>query len=125
MILEWGCKMSEPVLLFSGILLASTFFSSLSQVMLKKAAMREHASLAKEYLNPLVICAYLIFFGCTLLTVYALRVVPLGLGAILETTGYIFVAVLSFLFLKERLDVKKICSLALIVGGIAVYAFFG
>lgn len=93
--------------------------------MLKKAALKQHDSFLKEYLNPLVICAYLIFFGCTLLTLYSLKVVPLGLGAVLETTGYLYVTVFGVVLFKERFTLLKLFALSLILGGIAVYAFCG
>ena len=74
----------------------------------------------KEYLNPIVIFAYVIFFSCTLITMYSLKVVQLSLAPILEATGFIFVAVLSRLFLKEHISKKKILGLSLIFIGIIV-----
>lgn len=44
----------------------------------------------KEYLNPLVIIAYILFFGTTFISMYALKVVPLSMAPILEASGYIF-----------------------------------
>lgn len=117
--------MNNNLLLYSCILLASVFISSISQVMLKKAAMREYDSVVKEYLNPLVIFAYCIFLGCTFLTLYSLKVVPLGLGAVLETTGYLYVTLFGVLIFHERFTRKKALALTLIVVGIVVYALLG
>lgn len=112
--------MSE-LAIYSLIMVGSTLISSFSQIMLKKSAQKTYPSRIKEYLNPLVITAYGLFFGCTLLSMYALKVVPLSMSPILEASGYIFVAVLSFVFFKEKLTKKQLIGMCLIIGGIVVY----
>ena len=62
------------------ILLFSVFISSVSQILLKKAANRTYESPLKEYLNPLVIGAYGMFFCSVILTMLALKYVPLCVG---------------------------------------------
>lgn len=80
----------------------SVFISSVSQILLKKAADRTYESSLKEYLNPLVIGAYGMFFCSVILTMLALKYVPLSMSPILESTGYIFVSVMGYFFLKMR-----------------------
>ena len=104
------------------IYLTSIFLSSVSQVMLKSGSQKTYENKLKEYLNPLVILAYGLFFGCTLITMYALKVVPLSMAPVLEASGYIFVAVLSRVFLKERITRKKALGLGVIIAGILIYA---
>ena len=115
--------MSAGTLAYAAILLASVFISSISQVMLKKSALRHHDSPLGEYLNPLVVFAYTLFLGSTLLTVLAYRGIPLSLGPVLEATGYIYVTVFGVVIFKERLTARKLLALALIVAGIGIYAF--
>lgn len=117
--------MTETTLAYSAILLVSVFVSAISQVMLKKAALKTYDSRLREYLNPLVIFAYCLFLGCTFLTVLAYRGIPLSWGPVLESTSYIYVTVFGALFFKEKITAKKLLALALIVAGIAVYALFG
>ena len=117
--------MSRELLLYAALILIGTFISSIAQVLLKKAAQKEYASFWQEYLNPPVIIAYLIFFGASLLTIFAYRVVPLSMGPILEATGYIYVTVFGVLIFREKLSLPKILALGLIVAGIVVYALFG
>ncbi|MCM1525399.1 MAG: DMT family transporter [Ruminococcus sp.] len=107
---------------YSLIIVLSSFISSLSQVMLKKSAEKKYPSKIKEYLNPLVITAYIIFAGCTLITMYGLRVVPLSMSPVLEATGYIFITVFGYIFFKEKLTRRQALGMALILGGIAVYS---
>ena len=113
--------MNEKIL-FSIIFIVGVFISSISQIMLKKSAQKEYDSKIKEYLNPRVIFAYIIFFGATLCSIWAYTVIPLSLGPILESAGYIFVAVLSWLFLKEKITFKKAVGLSVIIIGIIIYS---
>ncbi len=117
--------MSNTVLLYSLILLASVFVSAISQVMLKLSANRTHESAVREYANPLVVGAYALFVLSTLMTVYAYKEVPLSLGPVLEATSYLYVTAFGALIFKERVTAKKLLALALIVGGICVFALLG
>lgn len=117
--------MNRELLLYAGLLLFGVFLSAVSQVMLKKAALKTYPSKIREYLNPLVILAYVIFVGTTLISVYAYRVVPLSLGPILEATSYIYVTIFGVTIFREAINVNKICGLLLILAGIGVYALLG
>jgi len=116
--------MNDELLLYAGIMLFGVFISSLSQVALKKAANKSYTSKIREYLNPQVILAYLVFFVATFCTVFAYRVVPLSMGPLLEATSYIFVSIFGYLFFRERLTRKKILALILIIAGIGIYTAF-
>ena len=117
--------MGREVIACAAVMLLGVLISSVAQVLLKKAARRKHGSLVKEYLNLPVIAAYAIFFAATLLTVYAYRVVPLSMGAILEATGYLYVTAFGVLVFREKLNLRKLLALALILSGIGVYALLG
>lgn len=117
--------MNKSVILYSVILLLSVFISSISQVMLKKAANKQYSNKYEEYLNPLVIFAYGLFFFCTLLTVISYRGIPLSLGPILETTSYFYVTFFGVKIFKEKITKQKIIALFLIVVGILIYALWG
>lgn len=112
----------SDLLIYSGIMLLSVMVSSISQILLKKSAQKQYPSKLREYLNPMVIIAYGMFFSSTLITMYALKVVPLSMSPILESTGYIFVAILSFLFLKEKMSRRQLIGMTLIIAGIVVYS---
>lgn len=114
--------MNTTMLLYAGILLISVFIASVSQVMLKKSANRTYDSPLQEYLNPLVIFAYVLFVGTTLLSVLAYRGIPLSLGPVLEATGYLYITAFGVLIFKEKMTRGKITALALILLGIGIYA---
>jgi multidrug transporter EmrE-like cation transporter len=44
------------------------------------------------------------------------------MGPVLEATGYIWVAILSFFILKEKITTKKLIGLVGIIAGIVVYS---
>lgn len=109
-------------IVFSLIYLSGVFISAIAQIILKKSAGKEYESKIKEYLNPYVIIAYAIFFGATFCTIYAYKGVPLSFGPILAASEYVFVAVLSKLFLKENINLKKFIGLSVIIAGIIIYS---
>lgn len=114
--------MSLRVLTHASLILLGTFLASVSQVILKKAAMQKHETILSEYLNPLVIGAYSIYLITTLLSVLAYRGIPLSMGPILESTSYAYVTFFGVRIFGERMTRRKWIALALIVLGIAVYA---
>ncbi len=115
--------MNNTVLMFAALNLLGVFVSAVSQVMLKKSASREHGSVVKEYLNPLVVFAYVLFVGATLLSVLSYKGIPLSMGPVLDATGYLWVTLFGVTIFRERMNAKKLLALALIVCGIVIYAF--
>lgn len=113
----------DEKIMFSLIFIFGVFISSISQIILKKSSQIKYNSRIKEYMNPRVILAYIIFFGATLCSVLAYTKIPLSFGPILESVGYIFVAVLSRLFLRERITKQKMLGLSVIIVGIIIYSF--
>ena len=114
--------MNNSVFLYSLLLLLGVFISAISQVLLKKAAMKQYASPLQEYLNPQVIFAYVLFVGTTFLSILAYRGIPLNSGPVLETTSYIYVTIFGVTIFREQLTPKKVFALGLIILGIVVYA---
>lgn len=117
--------MDKTSFLYAGLLLLGTFIGAISQVMLKKAAQRHYDAPLAEYLNPLVVGAYVLFVGTTLMGVLAYRGIPLSMGPVLESTSYLYVTFFGACFFGEKVTPKKLLALALILGGIAVYACWG
>ena len=104
------------------IYITSVFLASISQVLLKKAALRHHDSVWEEYTDWRVLLGYCLFFGCTFLTMLAYRGIPLSLGPALETSGYFFITIFGITIFHERLTRKKMVALVLIISGILLYS---
>ncbi len=100
----------------------SVLISSIAQVMLKVEANKEHESRLKEYLNPMVIIAYGIFFLSTFLTMYALKYVPLTYSPIIEPLSYIFVPVIGVMVLKEKISRRRILGIVIMLVGIVIFS---
>ncbi len=107
---------------YIGIWMFSVLISSFSQVLLKIAANKKYDSRIKEYLNPIVITAYGIFFLSTLLTMYALKYVPLTMSPVIESASYIFVPVFGVLMLKEKISRRRLLGMGIMLAGMLVFA---
>ena len=107
----------------AAVFIAAVFISTVSQVLLKKSAEKKYLSRLDEYLNPLVIIAYCMFFLSTIMAVFAYRGLPLSIGAVLDTLGYIFITVFGLIFFGEKPTKRKIAALMLIVSGSVIYTF--
>jgi len=111
--------------MYIALLLISVFISAVSQVILKKAANKKYNSKIREYLNFPVISAYSIFVIATFLTIFAYREVPLSLGAVLETTSYLYVTFFSVTIFKEKVTLRKIIALIFIISGVVISTVLG
>ncbi len=106
------------------IFLVSVLISSISQIVLKLSAKKEYDSRIKEYLNPMVSGAYILFLSATFMTTMAYKGVPLSFGPMLEATGYVYIALLGTFVLKEKMTVKRFIGNIMIIAGIVIYAAF-
>lgn len=112
----------NKIFIYSGIYILGVIISAFAQILLKKSANIERESKIKEYLNFKTMFAYGIFFGATLCTVISYQYVPLSMGPILGTTEYIFVAILSYFLLKEKISKKKLIGLITIILGVFIFS---
>lgn len=106
------------------VFIISVCISSTSQILLKKAASKNYENKINEYLNIFVISGYGLLFLSTILTMYAYKNVELSVGAVIETIGYIIVAVLSYVFLKEKITKNKIIGIILIILGVIICSLY-
>ena len=104
------------------IYIFGVIISAMAQVLLKKSADTKKDSIIKEYLNWKTILSYLVFFIATLCTVFSYKYLPLSFGPILGTLEYLFVAILSYYFLKEKIKRKKLIGLFIILIGVFIYS---
>ncbi|NLO84862.1 MAG: EamA family transporter [Clostridiales bacterium] len=102
------------------IYLITPLVSALSQLILKKAADNPKYKGVATYLNFPVIFAYGLFFGCMLLNVVALRTLDLTTASVLEASGYLYVMLLSYFFLKEKISRRKLIGNLVIILGIVL-----
>lgn len=100
-----------------GVLLAA-----ISQILLKKSALKIHSSFISEYLNPWVVSGYSLLALSLGLDIFAM-----GHGVLakevssLEALSYLFVPVLCGLCFKEKISNKRMAAIALIMVGVVVF----
>ncbi len=107
--------------MFMLLMFGGTFFTALSQVLLKQSANRTWKSPIYEYLNWRVILAYFIFFGVLLLNTYAYTRVDMKYGAVIDTFSYVFVMLLSYLILREKFTRGRLIGNLIIITGVFIY----
>ena len=102
---------------FLFIMLGGTFFSAISQILLKQSANIQYSNPLREYLNWRVILAYFLFFGIPLLNTWCYTKVDMRYGPVIDTAAYVFVLLLSKVILKEKITKRKIAGVILILIG--------
>lgn len=103
------------------IMVASVMIASISQIFLKKSALKEHDSMIKEYLNLEVIVGYGLLVVSTIATIIAFSGMDYKNGPIIESLGYIFIMILSKIFLGEKITKRKLIGNICILLGIFIY----
>ena len=102
-------------------LFGSVILASVSQILLKISAKKQHGSFLKEYLNVFVIAGYVLMVGATLTTIFAYRGVEYKNGPIIESLSYVLVMALSYFILREKTTVRKLIGYGLILIGVIVF----
>ena len=106
---------------FIYIMVAGTFLTAISQILLKQSADEKHDSFLKEYLNWKVIVAYILFGTVLLANTYAYTRVDMKYGSVIETLAYVWIFIMSITLLHEKITVRKIIGNLLIVTRILIY----
>lgn len=101
--------------------LTSIIIAAFSQMLLKKGANKEYSNFIRQYLNVYVICGYGMMFTALLLTMMAYKHLAYRVVPLLESLGFIFVMILSRIFFKEEITLRKVLGVCIIIAGIVIY----
>ena len=104
------------------VLVLSVLVASVSQILLKISANKSHPSKIREYLNKYVIAGYMLLLVSRMLTMIALKKVPLSWSPVIESSSYIFVSVLGYFILNEKFHRRKLLGLCVIFAGILIFS---
>ena len=107
--------------MFMLLMLAGTFFTAISQVLLNQSANKKYSNPLLEYLHWRVIVAYGIFFGVLLLNTWCYTKVDMRFGPVIDTAAYVFVLIFSRVILNEKITKGKLVGNLLIIAGILIY----
>ena len=97
------------------IMLSGTFFSAVSQILLKQSANIKYEN------NFRVILSYTIYMLILLLNTWCYTKVDMRYGPVIDTAAYVFVLLLSHFILKEKITKGKIMGNLIIIAGILIY----
>ena len=103
------------------LMVIAELIASSSQILLKKSAEKKYGSVIREYLNALVIAGYGMLVVSMLICIICYQGLPYMGVVVMEPIGYIIVMFLSRLVFKEKITVRKICGMVLILAGIMVF----
>ena len=104
------------------IVILSVMAAAGAQMLLKKAATIHYPSFWQQYVNPWVIGGYAIMGLAMLANIFAMsKGVQLKEVGIIESLSYLFVPVLAFFIFGEKLSVRKVCAIGVIVVGIVIF----
>lgn len=104
------------------LVILGIFASACSQLLLKKSANKRHKNFITSILNPRVLAAYLTIFISLAINIFAMsNGVQLKDIPILESLGYIFIPLLSLMFLKETISARTWVSILLIILGVVIF----
>ena len=104
------------------VVIISVFIAALSQLLLKSSSKDEHENVIREYLNWKVICGYGMMGVSLLMNIFAMsKGVQVKEVSIIESLSYLFVPILSWLFFKEKISMRKWGAIGLIMIGVVVF----
>ncbi len=100
----------------------SGLLAAVSQMLLKIAAEKnKEASGIRRLLNIRVIISYLMLLCTIFMNMIAMRYMPYKYTPVLATISYVFVMLLSYFVLRERISKKQVIGMVMIFTGIVVF----
>lgn len=104
------------------IVVLSVFAASCAQMLLKKGASIQYDSYWRQYVNLWVISGYVIMGIALIANTFAMsRGVQVKEISSIESLSYSFVPCLSWLCFKERVTLKKVVAIIIIMVGIFIF----
>ena len=107
--------------MFYLLLLFNAFLSAVSQVLLKKSAIKKYENVLLQYLNPYVISAYIIFAVVLVINIIVMRHISVSEVSIFSEAAPLVISLFfGYIFFGERISKMKIISSLIIVIGIFI-----
>lgn len=100
--------------------IAAVIIASASQVLLKKKASKAPKNFFKKFLNGPVILSYLLLFLSMALNSLALREMDMTVLPCITATSFLWIMVLSAIFLGEKPTRRKVIGIVMILVGVVV-----
>ena len=106
------------------LVIVSVLAAAGAQILLKQGAKKQYSTFIRQYLNPWVIGGYCIMGASLLLNIVCLsHGVQVKEVSVIESLSYLFVPLLSLLFFKERITMRKAGAIMVIMIGVVVFFY--
>ncbi|MBQ9165522.1 MAG: EamA family transporter [Oscillospiraceae bacterium] len=100
--------------------IVAVLISSASQVLLKKKANKAPKSFIMKFLNGPVILSYILLFTSMVLNSLALRQMDMTVLPCITATSFLWIMILSAIFLGEKPTRRKVIGVVMILIGVVV-----
>lgn len=100
--------------------ITAVLIASASQVLLKKKANTAPRRFLDKFLNAPVIASYLLLFTSMVLNSLALRRMDMAVLPCITATSFLWIMLLSAIFLGEKPTKRKVIGIAMILLGVVV-----
>lgn len=111
----------ESVAIF--LLIAVAFMAAAGNLFFKKAALLKNNSFIRKFFSFYFISGGILFVCCPVISSYCARFVDFSVMYAMTSLNFVFVLLLSRIFLKETIDRYKIGGVTLILAGIMLVVF--
>lgn len=102
-------------------MLLGVFLGSIAQIPLKRSALEKESGTILYFLNKKTILGYGLMIIASILSFISIRNIELKRAAIIETSGYLFVLVISKFVFKEAISRRQYLASILIILGIIIF----
>lgn len=108
--------------MFYLLVILSVFSAACAQMLLKRGARQNYVGFWRQYLNPWVIGGYTIMTCSLVLNIFCMsQGVQVKEVSVIESMSYLFVPCLAFLFFREKISLRKIAAIAIIISGVIIF----
>ena len=107
--------------MFYLVMLFGVFLGSIAQIPLKSSALEKETGTISYFLNKKTIIGYGLMIIASLLSFLAIRNIELKRGAIIETSGYLFILAISRFVFNESITRRQYIAALLIIIGILIF----
>ena len=102
-------------------LAGAILLTGIGQVLLKKGAQNMNPAFWGKYLSSFTLAGYTMFLFVMVLSVYALQYISLKIFYALTSLNFILVLILSWIFLGEDINFRKLFAVLCIILGVVIF----
>lgn len=108
---------------YYALVLIAVVLTGVSQILLKIGSQQKNtfSTQISPYLNRFTLSAYMIFLFITMVSVVALKEIPLKQFYAINSLTFVVVALFSWVLLKEEVNKGMIMGILIIVLGIVIF----